>query len=207
MHGIDDFKDYWHALPGNLEKIRRFVEEFDIELATGDGDRLATRKGEFDVLLLLEVLEHLQVSSRNLMNELMSVVSERGLEIISVPNAVNIRKRIDVMFGRSNLPKFGSFYWYPGQFRGHIRKYVGDDLVKLTCYSDLELLELIGCDHQLHHLPPITRRANKFVRYLAPGLKDTWMLVERKIPGWSSKKAISNSEREQILKNYMPVHC
>ena len=46
---------------------------------------------------------------------------------VTVPNLVDIRKRIAVVFGKTNLGPFELYYWAPIPFRGHIREFTRDD--------------------------------------------------------------------------------
>ena len=59
-------------------------------------------------------LEHLHDSLRDLLIELLGLVRPEGCFFATVPKAVNVRKRIHVMFGKTNLPSFQQYYWYPG---------------------------------------------------------------------------------------------
>ena len=42
-------------------------------------------------------------------------------------DASNIRKRIDLLLGKTNLPPFDGYYWSPDPWRDHNREYVLDD--------------------------------------------------------------------------------
>ena len=55
-----------------------------------------------------DVLEHLHHSPRDLLNDLCELIKPNALLFITVPNAVNIRKRIDVLRGKTNLPDYGT---------------------------------------------------------------------------------------------------
>ena len=88
----------------------------------------------------------------------------------------------EVLFGRTNLPPFDSYYNNSGPWRGHIREYVRDDLIQLSRNLNLDIEELRGCDHMLHKLPNNIRYLYLlFTKYL-DGWKDSWLLVARKIP-------------------------
>jgi SAM-dependent methyltransferase len=197
----DDLQDDWHRLPGNLEKIRTFAAESGIDFRLADGGALPFAAHEFDMVMMHDVLEHLHDSPRDLLNDLLGLVKPGGLLFVTVPNAVNIRKRISVLFGQTNLPRFDSFYWYPGAWRGHVREYVRHDLVKLAEYLSLEVLELRGCDHMLEKLPRPLVPAYALVTRVFPGWKDSWLLVARKPANWTPKKALPREEFNQILKD------
>jgi len=100
-----------------------------------------------------DVLEHLHDSPRELLNDLAELIKPTGLLFITVPNAVNIRKRISVLVGNTNHPRFDTYYWYPGPWRGHVREYVRKDLELLCQYLGFTIEQLNGCHHMLHVLP------------------------------------------------------
>jgi len=47
-----------------------------------------------------------------------------------------------LLLGKTNLPDFGIYWWYPGKFRGHVREYVRGDLEKLSEFLNLDLIKL-----------------------------------------------------------------
>jgi SAM-dependent methyltransferase len=194
----DDLQDDWHRLSDNREKIISFATSCGIDFRLAGGG-LPFDKNSFDMIMLHDVLEHLHESPRDLLNDLLEFAKPGGLLFVTVPNAVNIRKRIDVLVGRSNLPRFEGYYWYPGTWRGHIREYVQNDLMQLSEYLNLEVVELHGCDHMLHKLPGPMRSTYLGVTRVFQGWKDSWMLVARKRPDWVPRKTLPEEELARIL--------
>mgnify|MGYP003605240381 CR=1 FL=1 len=204
VSAYDDLEDDWHKLPGNREKILSFIGKCGIDFKQAHAGALPFEKHSFDMIMLHAVLEHLHDSPRDLLNNLLELAKPEGLLFVTVPNAVNIRKRIDVILGKTNLPGFDGYYWYPGSWRGHVREYVQNDLVKLSAYLNLEVLELRGCDHMLQKLPASIRPAYLLLTSLFPGWKDSWLLVARKRPGWSVKKTLPKDELVKIMGKNTP---
>jgi SAM-dependent methyltransferase len=197
--GYDDLQDDWHKIPGNTERILAFAKDCGIDFRLAADGVLPFQKNCFDMVMLNGVLEHLHDSPRELLNNLLELIKPTGLLFITVPNAVNIRKRLVVIFGRTNLPPFDGYYWYPGSWRGHVREYVGDDLRKLSNYLNLEIVELRGCDHMLEKLPVAARPVYLFLTRVFTGWKDSWLLVARKPPGWEAKRTLPQEELARIL--------
>jgi SAM-dependent methyltransferase len=197
--GHDDLQDDWHKKPGNREKILSFASECGIDFRLANDGVLPFKKESFDMIMLHDVLEHLHDSPRDLLNDLLELAKPEGLLFVTVPNAVNIRKRIDVLFGRTNLPRFEGYYWYPGSWRGHIREYVRDDLVRLQEYLNLEMIELRGCDHMLKKLPAAASSAYLLLTRMFTGWKDSWLLVARKKQDWVPRNTLSQDELARIL--------
>lgn len=180
----DDLEDCWHKNDGVKEKILKFSAGFNIKFhITSKNNNLQFKKNEFDGILLFDILEHLHESPRYLLDELLSYLKPSGYIFISVPNAVNIKKRFRVILGKTNLPSFEEYYWYPGVWRGHIREYVKDDLVKLCKNSRLDIINLRGHNFMLwgKNLPTFFKFLFIFATYLFPAWRDSWFLVARKV--------------------------
>lgn len=199
--GYDDLKDEWHCKVGNREKILDFAATSGVELKLAEQGLSQFEKESFDLVMSHDVLEHLHDSPRLLLNELLGLVKSNGLLFLTVPSAVNIRKRIAVLRGQTNLPDYASYYWYPGPWRGHVREYVKSDLAKLAEYLELEVLELRACDHMLRNVPPALRPLYLLVTALLPGWKDSWLLVARKRPNWVPRQEVSPERLARLLGN------
>lgn len=201
--GFDDLQDEWHKVSGNREKILNFAKECGIDFRLATDFTFPFEKHTFDMVMLNDVIEHLHDSPRDLFNDLLELVKPEGYLFVSVPNAVNIRKRLDVLRGRTNLPSYDLYYWYPGSWRGHIREYTKDDLAKLSEYLNLEVAELKGCDHMIHRkLPASIRPLYIMVTGVFNDWKDSWTLVAKKRPGWQPMKTLPENKLTDIMKRY-----
>ncbi len=158
------------------------------------------------MIMLHDILEHLHDSPRDLLNDLVELLKPGGLLFITLPNAANIRKRIQLLLGRTNLPPFEEYYWYPGPRRGHVREYVRDDLVQLLKYLDLETVELQGCDLRLQRLSAPLRYLFLVVTKIFPGWKDSWSLVARRGRDWTPRRALPRDQLESILGRRSAYH-
>jgi len=197
--GCDDLNDDWHQIPENRQKILNFINHSGIDFKTVNDASLPFSKHSFEMVMLHDVLEHLHESPRELLNSLLEKVVPGGLLFITVPNAVNIRKRLAVLLGKTNMPPFSSFFWYPGFWRGHVREYVKSDLAQLAEFLGLDVLELRGCDHMLDRVPAVFRRFYLILTSVFHGWKDTWLLVARKKPDWKPIQPLSSEEREKMF--------
>ena len=201
----DDLQDDWHLFPGNREKILNFVHRFNIRYHVTNGNPLPFTPAEFDMVMMHDVLEHLHDSPRELINDLLELVKPEGLFFVTVPNAVNLRKRIAVLLGQTNMRPFDIYYWSPGPWRDHVREYVKDDLVKLAGYANLEILELRSCHHMLRKLPKVTVELFKALTVVFPGFRDSWLLMAKKKPGWEPVRSIPREEVNKMLYSNDPV--
>ena len=147
-----------------------------------------TEAESYDLVMLNDVIEHLHDSPRELLNDLIILIKPGGYLLITVPNLANIRKRVDLLRGRTNLARFTSFYWWPGPWRGNVREYVKEDLESLAQFLGLHLVELKSCHHMIYLLPAAARPAYRAVTCLFPGWRDSWLLLAHKASGWAPRR-------------------
>ncbi len=176
---VDDFQDPWHLADDNQEKIMAFAAQHGVAVSGGP-----LPEGSFDVAMFINILEHLHESPRQLLADVLSRLSPGGVLLVAVPSAVNIRKRLAVVRGRTNLPPYESFFWWPGPWRGHVREYTRDDLVLLADFLGVEVLELRSYHHMLDKIPRRLRPIYRAITRVFPGWRDSWLLVARRPPGW-----------------------
>lgn len=185
---FDNLQDAWHRLDGNRERILSFAKSVSIDYCVPDEDEAFDfAEREYDVLMLHDVIEHFHSSPRVLLNKLLRYVRPEGILAITVPNAANLRKRVHLLFGRTNYNHFEYFYWYPGLWKGHVREYVKKDLLLLNKFLGLELLELSTYHLQLDVLPAGARRPFVAFSAIFPGIRDSWMLIARKPRDWNPR--------------------
>ena len=181
----DDLQDAWHKEHDNRKNILNFSEKFGIEYVDASKHNMDFKGMTFDMIVMTDVIEHLHESPKNILLKLLSSLNDDGVLFITVPNAGNIRKRVDLLRGRTNLPPFSSYYWYPGLWRGHIREYVYKDLTELAVFLDLEIILLRGSDHMLSKVPAGFLPLYKLVTAIFPRWKDSWTLIAKKNKNWS----------------------
>ena len=181
----DDMQDTWHKESDNTRKILEFSKKIGVEYINTLESGISSQDVVFDMIMLNDVLEHLHESPKDILLSLLHLLKDDGIVFITVPNAGNIKKRLSLLTGGTNLPSFERYYWYPGLWRGHIREYVYNDLIKLSNFLDLDIELIYGCDHMLEKVPTGLLPLYKFVTRFFPKWKDTWVLVARKKPDWS----------------------
>lgn len=202
----DDLKDDWHLLGENRERILNFAANCGINFVLAGDVPPRWEPESFDAVMLCDIIEHLHESPRDLINSLLESVKEGGHLLVTVPNAGNIRKRLKVLLGGTNLPDYASFYWHPGQWRGHVREYVRGDLASLAEYLGLEPVLLTGCDHMITRIPRRVRPIYTMLTNLRPGLKDSWLLLARKPAGWQPQRILPLDRWNQIIGRFTAYH-
>ena len=200
VSACDDLSDRWHLEENNQQKIVQFAEAHGVSLSKLDGTEFPYRSSQFDVVLLNDVIEHLHDSPLALLSRVIDTIKPDGILLITVPNAANLRKRIDLLRGRTNYPPFRDFFWYPPPWRGHVREYVLQDLAELAEALGIETLELGGVHFWVEdRLKSSLTRAAYLALTALPlldGLRDTWLLIGRKPANWRPPTLRRSNARE-----------
>ena len=193
---FDDFKDDWHTLGDNKNKILDFAKKTNIQYVNPDsGGEFNFPENHFDGIILNNVVEHFHDSPGPLLNVLLKSLKVGGHIFIAVPNAVNLRKRIDVLFGKTNYPQMAYYYWAT-PWRGHIREYVKDDLVKLNSFLGLDEAEISTHHYHLDQLGPVLRRIFVTICKIFPNFRESWLYVGTKPEHWIEKSEPNQEEFE-----------
>jgi hypothetical protein len=79
-----------------------------------------------------------------------------------------------------------------------VREYTRGDCERLAEYLDLEMVELRGTHQMLEKVPPRLLRLYLGLSRLAPDVRDTWLFVARKRPGWNPKHALEPDEFRRV---------
>lgn len=202
----DDLADPWHLRPGVRDKILDFARTSGVHFDLLDRTQpWPWKPGQFDLVMVHHVIEHLNFSPRTLLLPLIETIRDGGYLMVTVPSLVNLRKRIAVLRGRTNLGSYHRFYWNEGEWRGHIREYVRDDLRQLGEYLGLEVVEISTYHLMLNRLPSWARTPWKIATSVFPGWRDSWSLVARKPMNWNPTRAIENGGSATAL-DAIPDH-
>lgn len=195
----DDLQDYWHQIDTNREEILSFIDQIGIDFTLATDRTLPYPKESFDMVMMHHVLEHLHDSPRDLVNGLLELLKPEGYFFATVPNAVNIRKRVSVLLGRTNLPNFATYYWYPDSWRGHVREYTRNDLIKIAEYLGLEIVALHSYHQMLNKVPSRIRPFYTASTNIFPGWRDSWLLLAKKSSDWVAKKALPEEQLREMF--------
>lgn len=197
----DDLRDEWHLRDDNRQRIYSFAQQMGVRFSLIEADRrLPYRDSQFDVVMINDVIEHLHDSPFRILSEILTWVRPGGYLLISVPNAANLRKRVALLFGRTNYPPYDDYFWYPPPWRGHVREYVLNDLRLLNRFMGLDEVDLSDAhfwvDFRLKNR--VTHRLYLALTSLLPwrGIRDTLILLARKPTEW--KPASVDSRRRGL---------
>jgi SAM-dependent methyltransferase len=182
----DDLSDPWHLLEDNKDRILTFCAREGIKYTVLTTPHLPTGI-EFDGIILSDVIERLHDPPQKLLIELVKRLKTGGYLFITTPNAVNLRKRIDVLRGKTNYPSLNSFFFSPPPWRGHIREYTLDELIKILSFLALDVVRaewfLSVLDVKVKS--GIAKFLFKAFTRLFPSCRDSLLVIGCKPAGWS----------------------
>lgn len=204
-YACDDFLDPWHRQPEIMAAILVAAEKYGITLHIHEnGDYTIPFEREFfDVITILGVIEHLHESPRELLNTAGGLLKTGGLVVLVMPNSVNIRKRLDVVRGRTNFPDVRGVFHSSGTWRGHVREYTLSEAEYILTAAGFEIVRATTFDSMVERKirRPWARSLYRALIKLAPGMRDSLFVAGRKPAGWRPVKASDESYREAIARS------
>jgi len=127
---VDDFA--WLRQQTFGSSVFGLFEEYGVETierdVIADGLDLPER---VDAVTNFHFMEHVHNSPKKLFHEVAQSLAPNGLFVLGGPNAVNLRKRITVPFGKGKWSSMETWYESP-VFRGHVREPDVADLRYIT---------------------------------------------------------------------------
>lgn len=188
---IDDLNDHWHLIGKNRERIKNFAEKMNIELIAQSAGSPLIKENYFDAVLLIDIIEHLHRSPRELLNYSISSLKPGGLLIIETPNTVALVNRLKVLFGKSNQVSANFIYWNIGEYRAHIREYTQSELKQILLYHNLTAVNskminiMVDAVRVDFFLKKIVIKTYKLISGLYPNFRDTILISGKKPKDWS----------------------
>jgi SAM-dependent methyltransferase len=149
---VDDFggggefeRGYDPKVSGMLDRFTQLgVKVIEQDLLTRS---LPMPDRSVDVVTTFHCIEHWHHSPRLLFGEIRRILRDGGLLIIGCPNPVNIRKRMSVLMGKSNLCSVEEWYVSGDPiFRGHVREPTVDDLITLARWNGFGVRSIVGAN-------------------------------------------------------------
>jgi len=189
---IDDLKDQWYLIGKNKQRIKNFARQMEIELIVQSADSSQLREDYFDAALLINLIEHLHRSPRQLLNYSLSSLKPGGLLLIETPNAAALVKRFKVLFGKSSQANSDFFYWNIGEYRGHVREYTQSEIKRILSYHNLETVDskmmniLVEMDEDRDFFGQVITKAYKLISGLYPNFRDTILIWGKKPKNWDA---------------------
>ena len=186
-YGCDDFLDPWHSRPENLDPVLSFARAAGVQVyAQRERFELPWEENWFDAITIINVIEHLHESPRDILNFAGTYLKPGGLLVVVMPNSVNLRKRLAVISGRSNYTPVRGLYEYDGLWRGHTREYTLQETCQIVQWTGFEIVyskTFHGMLRSRLH-SPFLRSIFRGLCVAAPRLKDSLLVAARKPEAW-----------------------
>ena len=142
---VDRFREYTaDNRMGPRDVGLRLLEEAGIEVIEQDfwsSPALPVADATCDVVSMLDVVEHLPGHPLRQLRELHRATRRGGRCLLSGPNAVSIRKRIDLLLGRHPYIPFDQ--WTGDEYHLHVREYTAVEyrmLLERCGFDDVEVV-------------------------------------------------------------------
>ncbi|MEW6494261.1 MAG: class I SAM-dependent methyltransferase [Cyanobacteriota bacterium] len=206
-YAVDDLNDPWHLIGNNVNLLKKYASDLNITFHRQDPSdyTIPFEKESFDVVMLNAVIEHLHESPRNLLNAAFEFTKPQGIVVVTMPNSVNLRKRLSVLLGKTNYPDIKGFYHSKGTWRGHIREY--------TLAETVYILKEVGGEvilSKTFHLNINSKLTNRVVRKIyelitavVPTLRDGILVIARKPLNWNPD-VFNEDEYWKSISNFVP---
>jgi len=163
---------------------------FDLNDAQ-ERDRWRRDVGPYDVIVFAEVIEHLYTAPELVLDYLASLLSPGGVLLLQTPNAVSLRKRVKLAFGRNPFEPIRVSRSNPG----HFREYTLAELAGLLSRAGFRIrrhwirfyFDARYARHHTGHEAPRALRglvSNAIYRLLPPSLREgITIIAERERQG------------------------
>jgi len=184
---VDDLGDPWHQRGDNNRLIKEFAATIGIDFYQQpvDDHTIPFKKGRFDVVCALGVIEHLHESPRNLLNTMGGYLRSGGLLVLLMPNAVNLRKRLSVLAGRTNYVPVDQFFHSAGTWRGHVREYTLDETKYICREAGFQVRSARTYESLAQRkLKSPVRQIYQLLGKVIPGSQSGLLVVAQKPEGW-----------------------
>lgn len=145
MDMFDYIGDVAHGVP--TDAVLHVLAKHDVTVTRWDlqRDNIPPDADLRGLVTCLAVLEHFHRSPRPFLTSIRARMPAEGYLLLSCPNAVNLRKRVSVVIGRTNYPPIQNF-WTDGDpvWHGHVREPTLSDLGWMTQAAGFQPLRAFG---------------------------------------------------------------
>ena len=160
-HAVDTWSEYEELYNNRMGNKKDILERFEkSNVKTKECDILASPlpfpDGEFDLVLFLDVIEHLKTPKKAL-KEISRVLHRGGYVIIETPNTASLSNRVKALFGKSVYAANLDYWFNTDQFFGHLREYTATEIMWMLEQCGFECVKQKKTDASLF-ATPITYR-------------------------------------------------
>jgi SAM-dependent methyltransferase len=204
--GCDDFQDPWHSLQENLDPVLACAKRAGVQVHAQDEHfTIPWDQESFDLVTLINVIEHVHDSPRGILNFAGGCLKTGGLLLVGMPNSVNLRKRLSVLQGKSNYTPARGFYENDGSWRGHVREFTFQETIDLLEWNGFQTVYKKTFHGMLKRRlgNPLLRGLFKAVALPAPGFRDSLLVVARKPENWVERVPDRDSMQQSLTDSWL----
>ena len=206
VKAIDKPEHDW-AFNYPLKEKQKYAEEFGVDLSINDADELDVGRDEYDCCLMVDVIEHIKISPRQILNSSIGSLRSGGLLVIQTPNFVHLKNRLEMMVGKSPQTDLKK-YFFSVSYGGHIREYTPSELkLLLSEYINMQNVKVKTINNFTHkYESSLTERVVKNMYVLLakvfPSFKDSIICTSRKPSDWEPKRvSVENVSSYKVSKS------
>ena len=200
-YAIDDLQDPWHQRGNHRAEIKQFAAMNGINFHLGSFETAESSfpNASFDVVSSFNTIEHLHGSPRALLNAMGHLARPNGLILLVMPNAVNLRKRLDVLRGRTNYVNISQYFHQIGEWRGHVREFTLNEM-RYICESTgfhvvhCRAFETLAFDK----LGSLLRQFYLAITSLLPTLRTSLLVIAQKPVTWTPLEGNEETSRRTL---------
>ena len=129
----------------------------------------------FDIILFMEIIEHLGINPLNALKEANRVLKDNGILVLTTPNILRLQnlkniifhgKQLETLKSLSQIEHFG--------YIGHIREYTRKELIEILDYCNFKVIKCCMFEGSNHIL-------TRFLVTLFPFFRTSIILVCKKV--------------------------
>lgn len=191
---VDDLSDIWHYLGQNRERIIDFAESHGVKLIVKPFEEAGIQQ-QFDVIMLIDVLEHILFSPRELLNKVLECLKPDGALVVETPNVARLYYRLRQLLGKPNYIDLEGFYWSVGPYRYHLKEYTANELRTMMKLQGLTDVRVRSYNVATKLIDPedgfqgVALKLYDLVSGAYPGFRDTLIATGVKPEGWKPIEA------------------
>jgi len=180
VYVVDMLAGYWEhkaSSPTNITDQIKALRECGVRFLEREISHYDLRndfdENSIDIVTTFHCIEHLHCSPRVVLGSAMRVLKPGGTLLVEVPNAVNVRKRLAVLMGKTNYGSYNHYY-FSDPFLGHVREYTIGDLRSLAQNLGASSFRIFGQNNTVYgswvnKIPVVFRSALDRITQLRPG--------------------------------------
>ena len=133
-----------HGKAGQVDTLPVYMFNFEL-------DRFPFEDGEFDLVICMEVIEHLAYSPSHMLAEAHRVLKSGGTLLLTTPNAIDLNKTIRMVRNKSIAFEYSGY----GVYGRHNREFTGQELAELSadCGYRIRQVQLENVYQQFKNWP------------------------------------------------------